>query len=274
MNQHRNKLTITACLVALAIGMISVQAFAQDQSLFRIKEVFAPAAIRAGWTRDVRSADVNDLIALLSPQEVWKIAEQNGLFPKGFPSYSAYMTVVQLCDAIQVHPKKSEFVDLLLKKIQSMEVPVKQSPQGWDEIAVSGNGIVGPMIQVILKICRKEDCAKIVTAVFDTRDAAKQKLFLDNIEFSPYKEEFSKLVASRSALRTEARQSKEPSPVEGPKDGNQVTRTSAPLEEVSLSRPITSESHSSRMPVNTVVIVVVVMAAFGLIWRLRKKANQ
>ncbi len=197
-------------LIIWLVGLMGCETIAQttppglnnlgDTTPAKLENVFSQAT--AGQNRNtlMTKAEVREKILKSTPRKVWEIVEGGNIFSEKFPSFADYLAVLNLCEIIEVHPLKAQFVDFMLPKIKKLPVPTKeiQKSHNWNEIAIIGHGgLSGLLISSVTKICNLEDCQKIVTVILSTNDATKRAKLRDCIDKSPHKKVFVKLLADK-----------------------------------------------------------------------------
>ena len=217
----------------------------------------------------------NKPLSRMAPEQIWKMAEEAMLLHNRFPTYRQYSTLNLLTQAIELHPKKSEFVNLMLPKIATTSLPTRE-PNGWNEIvSVGGGGIAGLLISSVTKIAQPEDCRRIVESVLATNDAAKVAKLRVAVRLVSAKDEFEKLLIqhgsgaeSRGQNPAKSRTSVPPFPSP---DFGKSTNAPAPMQRSESKKGISSSSTRtpSEEPTSSPpwsVIVSLIVAASGLLW--------
>lgn len=121
-------------------------------------------------------ADATTPLRQMPPRELWKLAESAGLFPEvpdGYSSFEKTAALHSLLTALESHPKKSEFVSLMLDAITKTTVPTRK-PRDWNEISVhSHGGIAGELIEGVMRVAESSEHRRIVEAIAATKDREK-----------------------------------------------------------------------------------------------------
>ena len=168
------------------------------------------------------------------------------LLHDGFPTSSQYSVLNLLTQAIELHPRKSQFVNLMLPKIAVTSLPTRE-PNGWNEILIIGNGgISGLLILSIVKIAQPVDCRRIVESVLATNDAAKVAKLREAVSLVSTKDEFEKLLiqhgsGAESQGQNPAKASTSFPPFPSP-DFGKSTNAPAPMQPSESKKGISSSS--------------------------------
>jgi hypothetical protein len=212
------------------------------------------------------SDEAKQPFSTFSPDRLWRVAETMGLFPSGFPSINQQGRVGALCEAIESHPMKAQFVDLILSEINRMPLITRgtHEPPNWDDGLIVGfGGIAGRLIDCVATIAEKDDCPRIVASILSTNDAAKIAWFRRMVEVAPQRATFEALLAPGATLPP-------PPPASLP---NTAPPPAPPPEAKVPAKPAPSaapSAPSSSSPWLLVTLAALAVAA-GLAFKLRRR---
>ena len=247
MNAHLFLLSALALLSSSFFG-----AYAQDpaqnaepSSQITLRQVLSQVASDSRNAL-LSEADANLPIAKLSPNRVWSVVESANLFEAAFPSFANFTAVITLCEALESHPMKDQFIDLMLPKIATVPLFTRgtREPHDWNEIAIVGRGgQAGVLISTVTKIARQSDCQRITDAILATNDAGKIAMFREAVGLSQFKDEFE--TSLKQSGKSQSSSSDESSKNNNGEGARTFTATS-------------------------VIVVLLIFAAIGLLLFLRK----
>jgi hypothetical protein len=217
----------------------------------------------------------------MAPGKIWEMAENAMLLSNGFPSFERFTALSGLLEVIESHPMKSEFVGLMLQKITTTSLPT-EAPKDWNEIAIIGRGgIAGLLILSVTKVAEPADYQRIVEAVLATNDAAKIAKFREAASLVSGRYEFERLLKlhGSGAVGTglEPTKTNTSAPSSSSLDFSKSTNSTSPINEPAPKKtlkakptaPPLAEEPASSTPWS--IIVVLIVAATGLLWLLLKK---
>lgn len=220
-------------------------------------------------------------LSQMAPAKIWEQAENAMLFSDGFPSFEYFTALSGLLEAIESHPKKSEFVDLMLQRITTTSLPTG-APKDWNEIAIIGRGgIAGLLISSVTKVAEPADYQRIIEAVLATNDAAKIAKLREAASLVSGKDEFERLLKLHGpgAVGT-GREPTKTNPLAPPSQSHDFRKkansASAIKEPTPMKDPSTLQATTTinEQPTSSTlwsIVVIVIAAAIGLLWLLVKK---
>lgn len=215
----------------------------------------------------------------MAPSKVWEMAENAMLLSNGFPSFERFTALSGLLEAIESHPMKSEFVGLMLQRITTTSLPT-EAPKDWNEIAIIGRGgIAGLLISSVTKVAEPADYQRIVEAVLATSDAAKIAKLREAASLVSGKDEFERLLKlyGPGAVGTglEPTKTNTSAPPSSSLDYSKSTNSTSPINEPAPkkapeAKPASTPSDEPASSTPWSIIVVLIVAAIGLLWLLVK----
>lgn len=205
----KNIFNVTSLLLFVAPLMPGHVIAQVKKSRYNTLEDASPAKLESAFTKEMSPqqqklmsfVEVREIVLKSPPAKVWKIAEGGRIFAEGYPAFSDFVAVSTLCSFIEEHPKREEFVDLMLEKIKTIPMTSPEIEIGfhnWNDIAIIGSGgISGLLISSVTRIGSAQDCPKIVDSILATKDVAKLKKLKEVIVISPHRQEFEKLLRDK-----------------------------------------------------------------------------
>ncbi len=271
-------LFVTICLLPeganaqIEIPQPGNEAYRELQRLLRVELANPPPS----------NSTSNKPLSRMAPGKVWEMAENAMLFPDGFPSFGSHAFLRGLLEAIESHPKKSRFVDLMLSKISTTSLPTG-APKNWNEVAIiSDGGIAGLLITSVTKVAEPADYQRIVEAVLATNDAAKIAKLREAASRVSGKDEFERLLKLHGpgAVGTglEPTKTNTTAPPSSSLDFSKSTDSTSPINEPAPkktpeAKPASTPSDEPASSTPWSIIAVLIVAAAGLLWLLLKRRS-
>lgn len=229
------------------------------------------------------NSGTNNQLSRMLPEQIWKMAEEGLLLHDGFPTFRQFSTLKALTEVIDHHPKKSQFVSLMLSKIATTSFP-RREPSGWNEIAIIGDGgFAGLLISSVTKVAEPADYQRIVEAVLATNDAAKIAKLREAASLVSGKDEFERLLKlyGPGAVGTGLDPTKKntSAPPSSSLDFSKSTNSTLPINEQAPkkapeAKPTTSTlSEEPASLTQRSIIVLLIVATCGLLWLLSKRRS-
>lgn len=273
MNNH----LLSPVLLLVAICLLVEGANAQIEipepgnETFRALEHLINAASANQLSLDPGS---NNQLSQMAPEQIWKMAEEGLLLHDGFPTMRQFVTLESLTEIIAKHPKKSYFVEPMLSKIKTTSFP-RREPKDWNEIAIFGRGgTAGLLISSVAEIAEPSDCQRIVEAVLATNDPAKIGKLREAASLVSSKDEFEKFLKlyDQRAEHKRPEQSNLNS-ILPPFGGVGDSAIAALPPKKAPEAKLLALTPSEELPLSTPrsIIVVLIVAAGGLLWLLLKR---
>ena len=217
----------------------------------------------------------------MPPRDLWNLAESAGLFPQvpdGYSSFEKTAALGSLLRALESHPKKSEFVSLMLDNIAKTTVPTRK-PRDWNEVSVhSHGGIAGELISGVMKVAKSADHRRIIEAIVATKDVEKISRLRTEIRLVADGADLERLLDGIESGAIEPAEVKTEAPLVLPplSSGHsadtelQNPRKSTGRSEEGAPPPVQMDNQS---PTKKSIIVVFLMAVPSVLWLLYKRRS-